>query len=99
MSGLRIPLDGPDGSGTDHALSLLAPNPSPMTLDGTNTWVIGRGEEVLVVDPGPDDGPHLRRVADRLRGRRVTTILLTHGHHDHSGGAKGFAEPETRNRG
>ncbi|GII01586.1 MBL fold metallo-hydrolase [Planobispora takensis] len=92
MSGLRIPLEGPDGSGTAHALNLLAPNPSPMTLDGTNTWVIGRGEDVLVVDPGPDDPRHLARVAEHLRGRRVVTILLTHGHHDHSGGARAFAE-------
>ncbi|MFF5210009.1 MBL fold metallo-hydrolase [Streptosporangium sp. NPDC000396] len=91
MSGLRIPLGGPDGSGTAHALGLLAPNPSPMTLDGTNTWVIGRGEDVLVVDPGPDDEAHLRRVADHLRERRVAAILLTHGHHDHSGGARRFA--------
>lgn len=91
MSGLRIPLGGPDGSGTAHALNLLAPNPSPMTLDGTNTWVIGRREDVLVVDPGPDDETHLRRVADRIGGRRVTAILLTHGHHDHSGGAGRFA--------
>ncbi|MDP9847393.1 MBL fold metallo-hydrolase [Streptosporangium lutulentum] len=87
MSGLRIPLEGPDGSGTTHALNLLAPNPSPMTLDGTNTWVIGDGEDVLVVDPGPDDDDHLARVAGQLEGRRVATILLTHGHHDHSGGA------------
>ncbi|SNS93372.1 Glyoxylase, beta-lactamase superfamily II [Streptosporangium subroseum] len=91
MSGLRIPLEGPDGSGTAHAFSLLAPNPSPMTLDGTNTWVIGDGEDVLVVDPGPDDEGHLARVAGHLEGRRVATILLTHGHHDHSGGARAFA--------
>jgi glyoxylase-like metal-dependent hydrolase (beta-lactamase superfamily II) len=62
-----------------------------MTLDGTNTWVIGTGEDVLVVDPGPDDDEHLARVAGHLEGRRVTTILLTHGHHDHSGGARRFA--------
>ncbi|MBG0820241.1 MBL fold metallo-hydrolase [Planomonospora sp. ID91781] len=92
MSGLRIPLEGPDGAGTEHALNLLAPNPSPMTLDGTNTWVVGLGEEVLVVDPGPDDEAHLARVAAHLRDRRVTAILLTHGHHDHSGGARAFAE-------
>lgn len=94
MSGLRIPLDGPDGSGTDRATGLLAPNASPMTLDGTNTWVIGEpgAEAVLVVDPGPDDEDHLLRVARHLAGRRVEAILLTHGHHDHSGGAVRFAE-------
>ncbi|MEV0971890.1 MBL fold metallo-hydrolase [Microtetraspora glauca] len=92
MSGIRIPVEGIDGSGTAHATSLLAPNPSPMTLDGTNTWVIGRAETVLVVDPGPDDDAHLRRVADHLAERRVVAVLLTHGHHDHSGGARTFAE-------
>jgi glyoxylase-like metal-dependent hydrolase (beta-lactamase superfamily II) len=91
MSGLHIPIDTPDGSRTEHAENLLAPNPSIMTLDGTNTWVIGAGEEAVVVDPGPDDDRHLRRVRDHLADRRVTQILLTHGHFDHSGGAKGFA--------
>ncbi|MFC4589097.1 MBL fold metallo-hydrolase [Sphaerisporangium corydalis] len=94
MSGLRIPLDGPDGSGTARATNVLAPNASPMTLDGTNTWIIGEpgAADVIVVDPGPDDEDHLRRVAGHLGGRRVAAILLTHGHHDHSGGAKRFAE-------
>jgi glyoxylase-like metal-dependent hydrolase (beta-lactamase superfamily II) len=91
MSGLYIPVGSPDGSRTDHAENLLAPNPSPMTLDGTNTWVIG-GQEVIVVDPGPDDESHLQRVAAQLAERRVVQILLTHGHHDHSGGARRFAE-------
>ncbi|MFC4112640.1 MBL fold metallo-hydrolase [Nonomuraea zeae] len=90
MSGLYIPLGTPDGSRTEHAENLLAPNPSLMTLDGTNTWVIG-GEEVVVIDPGPDDESHLRRVQEHLGERRVTEILLTHGHFDHSGGAKRFA--------
>ncbi|WP_433418848.1 MBL fold metallo-hydrolase [Microtetraspora malaysiensis] len=104
MSGIRIPIEGTpgasgardgsdiDGSGTAHATALLAPNPSPMTLDGTNTWVVGRAETVLVVDPGPDDDGHLRRVASHLDGRRVAAVLLTHGHDDHSGGALRFAE-------
>ncbi|WP_433436635.1 MBL fold metallo-hydrolase [Nonomuraea sp. CA-141351] len=91
MSGLHIPIGTPDGSRTRHAENLLAPNPSVMTLDGTNTWVIGE-HEVVVVDPGPDDESHLRRVRDHLGERRVTEILLTHGHIDHSGGAKRFAE-------
>ncbi|WP_219471189.1 MBL fold metallo-hydrolase [Nonomuraea rhizosphaerae] len=91
MSGLHVPVGSPDGSRTAHAENLLAPNPSPMTLDGTNTWLVG-GQDVIVVDPGPDDEGHLRRVADHLNGRRVVQILLTHGHHDHSGGARRFAE-------
>ncbi|TMR99960.1 MBL fold metallo-hydrolase [Nonomuraea basaltis] len=91
MSGLHIPIGTPDGSRTEHAENLLAPNPSIMTLDGTNTWVVGTREEVIVVDPGPDDAGHLRRVRGHLADRRVTQILLTHGHFDHSGGAKSFA--------
>ncbi|MGW4959201.1 MBL fold metallo-hydrolase, partial [Nonomuraea sp. NPDC004186] len=91
MSGLHIPIGTPDGSRTEHAENLLAPNPSAMTLDGTNTWVIG-GDEVVVIDPGPEDESHLRRVRDHLGERRVTEILLTHGHFDHSGGARRFAE-------
>ncbi|SEL50562.1 MBL fold metallo-hydrolase [Nonomuraea pusilla] len=91
MSGIHIPIGTPDGTRTEHAENLLAPNPSAMTLDGTNTWVIGGGEEVVVVDPGPDDEAHLRRVLDHLGERRVTEILLTHGHVDHSGGARRFA--------
>ncbi|MFI9559669.1 MBL fold metallo-hydrolase [Nonomuraea endophytica] len=91
MSGLYIPIDTPDGSRTAHAENLLAPNPGMMTLDGTNTWVIGTNE-VIVVDPGPSDESHLLRVLAHLGERRVRHILLTHGHHDHSGGAKRFAE-------
>lgn len=93
MSGLRIPLGGPDGAGTAHAWNVLAPNPSPMTLEGTNTWVLGAPEAsaVLVVDPGPDDERHLRRVLEHVGDRRVAQVLLTHGHHDHSGGAARFA--------
>ncbi|MFF0770104.1 MBL fold metallo-hydrolase [Nonomuraea wenchangensis] len=92
MSGLHIPLGGgPDGTRTEHAVNVLAPNPGIMTLDGTNTWLIGDGEETIVVDPGPDDADHLERVRAHLDGRRVTEILLTHGHFDHSGGARSFA--------
>ncbi|MEW9527607.1 MBL fold metallo-hydrolase [Microbispora sp. NPDC049125] len=84
--------EGLDGAGTASAVNVLAPNASPMTLDGTNTWVVGTAEAVLVVDPGPDDEAHLTRVASRLAGRQVVSILLTHGHEDHSGGAARFAE-------
>jgi glyoxylase-like metal-dependent hydrolase (beta-lactamase superfamily II) len=90
------PDSGIDGFRTPRATCLLAPNPSPMTLDGTNTWVIAEpgSASVAVVDPGPEDEGHLRRVhAEAVAGdRRVAAILLTHGHPDHSAGAARFAE-------
>ncbi|MDX6391966.1 MAG: hypothetical protein QOJ73_3029 [Streptosporangiaceae bacterium] len=92
------PADGAppvDGSGTSRARCVLAPNPSPMTLNGTNTWLIAEpgGPSALVVDPGPDDEDHLRRVVGLLAGtgQRVAQILLTHGHSDHSAGAARLA--------
>jgi glyoxylase-like metal-dependent hydrolase (beta-lactamase superfamily II) len=85
-----------DGSGTERATCVLAPNPSPMTLDGTNTWVIAEPESsaVVVVDPGPDDVGHLQRVLGvaRAGGRHIAQIVLTHGHLDHSAGAARLAE-------
>ena len=72
---------------TPYASVLLARNPSPMTLDGTNTWLLREpgAESCLVVDPGPDDPDHLRAVV--AAAGEVTEILLTHGHLDHSAGA------------
>lgn len=71
---------------TSRALRLLAPNPGPLTLDGTNTWVLREPghEGCVVVDPGPLDESHLSRVADH---GPVALIVLTHGHSDHAGGA------------
>lgn len=70
---------------------LLARNPSPMTLDGTNTWVLrAPGEErCVVVDPGPGDEEHLHAVA---AAGRVEVVLLTHGHIDHSAGTRRLRE-------
>jgi glyoxylase-like metal-dependent hydrolase (beta-lactamase superfamily II) len=72
---------------TPYASVLLAGNPSPMTLDGTNTWLLRESgsESCLVIDPGPDDPDHLRAVV--AAAGEVTEILLTHGHLDHSAGA------------
>lgn len=71
---------------------VLAPNPGPMTLSGTNTWVLGRPDRgpVLVVDPGPDDEEHLHRVLGTA-GCRVSAVLVTHRHLDHVAGAARFA--------
>jgi glyoxylase-like metal-dependent hydrolase (beta-lactamase superfamily II) len=76
---------------TGSAAVVLADNPSVMTLEGTNTWVLrAPGESTcVVVDPGPDDETHLRRV---LAHGPVAQVLLTHRHLDHSAGARRFAE-------
>jgi glyoxylase-like metal-dependent hydrolase (beta-lactamase superfamily II) len=63
--------------------TLLAPNPSPMTLDGTRTFVVGH----VVIDPGPDDASHLDAIGDALDGAAPAAILLTHAHSDHSAAA------------
>jgi glyoxylase-like metal-dependent hydrolase (beta-lactamase superfamily II) len=76
---------------TPLAAVLLEENPSPMTLEGTNTWVLrAPGErECVVVDPGDDDPEHQQRVAEH---GPVALVLLTHRHHDHAAGARRFAE-------
>lgn len=80
------------GSFGERATCVLAPNASPMTLDGTNTWVIREpgARRAVVVDPGPLHEHHLDRVAE-IAGP-VGVVLLTHGHADHSEGARTFAE-------
>lgn len=70
--------------------SVLAPNPGPMTLSGTNTWVLGHGGPRIVVDPGPDDEGHQHRVLEAA-DHQVAVVLLTHRHLDHVAGAAGFA--------
>ncbi|NLU67867.1 MBL fold metallo-hydrolase [Streptomyces sp. HNM0574] len=84
------------GQGTARATCVLAPNPSPMTLDGTNTWIVAEpdSDRAVVIDPGPLDDGHLREVVARVEasGRRVGLTLLTHGHPDHAEGAARFAE-------
>lgn len=76
------------------ATCVLAPNPSPMTLEGTNTWVLGAPGHsgCVVVDPGPDDPAHLQAIHDEVGDRRVEAVLLTHRHADHSEGAPRFAD-------
>ncbi|RUP29892.1 MULTISPECIES: MBL fold metallo-hydrolase [Mycolicibacterium] len=70
---------------TESASVLLCDNPGIMTLDGTNTWVLrGRGsDEMVVVDPGPDDDAHLERIAAL---GTIPLVLISHKHDDHTGG-------------
>jgi glyoxylase-like metal-dependent hydrolase (beta-lactamase superfamily II) len=81
------PASAPVGRLPGWATLVRAPNPGPMTLDGTNTWVLrGPGAAAaVVVDPGPDDDGHLAAVA---RHGPVAAILVTHGHPDHVDGAR-----------
>ncbi|MFJ8956181.1 MBL fold metallo-hydrolase [Streptomyces sp. NPDC102381] len=84
------------GPATARAVNVLAPNPSAMTLDGTNTWIVAEPDSDLavVIDPGPLDDAHLHAVLDvaEKAGKRVALTLLTHGHPDHAEGAGRFAE-------
>ncbi|MFV8161948.1 MBL fold metallo-hydrolase [Mycobacterium sp. 134] len=70
---------------TESASVLLCDNPGLMTLEGTNTWVLrGPGsDEIVVVDPGPDDEAHIARIAGL---GTVALVLISHKHEDHTGG-------------
>ncbi|MFJ3335254.1 MBL fold metallo-hydrolase [Streptomyces sp. NPDC086766] len=84
------------GPATARAVNVLAPNPSAMTLDGTNTWLVSEpgSDLAVVIDPGPQDEGHLRSVVETAEraGKRIALTLLTHGHPDHAAGAARFAE-------
>ena len=69
----------------DGLMRLIAPNPSPMTSTGTNTYILGR-KELLIIDPGPNSEAHLRNIMEVIpKYTKVTHILITHSHLDHSG--------------
>ena len=85
---------GPAGDRwSERVTRVLAPNPSPMTLEGTNTYVVGEpgSDAVVVIDPGPPLEEHVERVLAATRGRAVELVLLTHTHVDHAEGAAAFA--------
>jgi len=69
---------------------VVAPNPSPLTGPGTNTYVVG-AERPVVIDPGCDDATHLARVLE-VAGGAVSRIVCTHSHPDHSPGAAWLRE-------
>ena len=63
---------------------IVANNPSPFTFHGTNTYILGAGRTVAVIDPGPDHDDHLDTIERALVGRVVSHIVVTHTHVDHS---------------
>lgn len=69
---------------------VLAPNPSPFTYTGTQTYIVGTGE-VAVIDPGPDDPAHVEALLAAVAGERVAAILCTHTHRDHSPASRALA--------
>lgn len=81
---------------SDRTWCQLCPNPSPMTLEGTNTWILTEpgSRESIIVDPGPLHETHLERVVAHVEsiGSRVALTLLTHRHDDHAQGADRFQE-------
>ena len=74
--------------GHPEVAKIVAPNPGPMTLEGTNTYLVG-SDPCVVIDPGPDDAAHLDaiRAAGAERGG-IGRVLLTHSHADHTAGAE-----------
>ena len=63
---------------------IVAPNPSPMTHRGTNTYLVGT-RDIAVIDPGPDNAAHLAAITAALEpDQHVAQILVTHAHLDHS---------------
>lgn len=69
---------------------ILAPNPSPFTYTGTQSYVVGR-TDVAVIDPGPNEPEHLDALVAAIAGRPVRAILCTHTHRDHSPAAAPLA--------
>ncbi|HWE16880.1 MAG TPA: MBL fold metallo-hydrolase [Hyphomicrobiaceae bacterium] len=69
---------------------LVANNPGPFTFKGTNTYLVG-GSDMVLIDPGPEDAAHLRAILETLGKRRLSHILITHTHRDHVDGLAALA--------
>ncbi|ODT69496.1 MAG: hypothetical protein ABS75_16430 [Pelagibacterium sp. SCN 63-23] len=73
-----------------NIVRVTAPNASPYTFTGTNSFLLGH-DKLALVDPGPDDPNHIEALSAAIGGRPVAAILLTHTHSDHSAAAAGWA--------
>ena len=94
---LRTHADSGDASRTvdpvtDTLTCLVAHNPSPLTLEGTNTWIWAGHNGCVIVDPGPEDPVHLEAILAHVCERPITAIVLTHDHEDHSGNADALSQ-------
>ncbi|HVU75096.1 MAG TPA: MBL fold metallo-hydrolase [Mycobacteriales bacterium] len=68
--------------------SVRADNPGPLTLEGTNTYVLGEpGGDLVIIDPGPDLAEHRAAVLELVQGDHVSAVVLTHTHPDHADNA------------
>lgn len=86
MGRMNLPDDTPTGLTMDvhpQVRRVLAPNPSPFTYTGTQTYIVGHGE-VAVIDPGPKDDRHIDAILAGTQGETIRYIVCTHTHRDHS---------------
>ncbi len=71
---------------------VLAPNPSPYTYTGTQTYIVGKGCDVAVIDPGPNEAAHVDAIIAAVGEAKITAIMCTHTHRDHSPAAAPLAK-------
>ena len=71
---------------------VLAPNPSPFTYTGTQSYIVGLGDGCAVIDPGPDEPAHIDALETAIGGEHVCAIMCTHTHRDHSPAARALAK-------
>ena len=65
---------------------IVANNPNHFTFKGTNTYLLGTGSSLALIDPGPDDPAHLKAILDTVGERKISHVIITHTHRDHTDG-------------